>query len=103
MGTALCSILPAPGLRGSHGLRCVYICDHRVGFAIWLTPSAESSMWALYRNAVSVALGLFFQIRFFKSLHLLGLLVVNKSGTQGEAKGMLPTRSPQGRAQPLVP
>ena len=84
MGTALCSVLPAPGLRGSRGLRCVYVCDHRVGFAIWLSPSAESSRWALYRDAVSVALGLFFQIKFFESLHLFGLLVVSKSGTQAE-------------------
>ena len=52
-------------------------------------------MWVSYKNTVSDALGLFFQIKLFKSLHLLGLLVLSKPGTQGEAGGVLPTRSPR--------
>lgn len=51
-------------------------------------------MWASYKNTVSDALGLFFQVKLFKSLHLLGLLVLSKPGAQGEAGGVLPARSP---------
>ena len=48
-------------------------------------------------------LGCFFQIKLFKSLHLLSLLVLSKPGTQGEAGGHAAHQVPTGRAQHLYP
>lgn len=122
-GTALRDIVPATGLRGSWSRlwseMCLHTCDQPPGG--WLFPlvnsPAEPSTWTLYRNTISAAPGFsLFQLKFFNSLHLIGLFVANKRAAQGGAEGVLPPRSwvwtqagdtapgqVQDRVQPPVP
>lgn len=96
-GTALRAIVPATGLRGSWSRlwpeMCLHTCDQPPGG--WLCPlvnsPAEPSTWTPYRNTNSAAPGFsLFQLKFFNSLHLIGLFVANKPATQGGAEGVLP-------------